>query len=489
MEKLTIQQAFELARQHHRSGRAHEAEKIYREIAARKEMPAHALVLAAVLVNLGGILADRGELAEAIQLYRQAIAINSGMPESYNNLGNALKATGKLHEAIAAYRQAIGLNGNAALFHSNLGNVLLEKGELEEAVVAIRRAIAMEPNVPELHVNLGLALRDQRRLDDAVAEMRRAVALRPSSANLHWDLACLLLSIGRFAEGWEEFEWRLRGERRRLGREHTGPQWNGEDLTGKTLLLCTEGGFGDGFQFARYAPLVRQRTAAARVVLECEPEVAKLFSGLEGVDEIVPLGQALPKFDYQIALQGVPRIFKTDSETIPSSVPYLKAPPEYRERWTGRVRVDGRLKVGLVWAGHPRANAGSDPRTCGLEAMARLGEVSSVQYFSLQKNAAGAAGFAMMDFSREFNDFSDTAAVIERLDLVISVDTSVAHLAGALGKPVWTLVPFHADWRWMLDRSNSVWYPTMRLFRQPRPGDWASVIAEVSATLETQPRH
>jgi len=446
MAQLTIKDAFDLALRHHQAGRLHEAERLYRQI-----------------------LVQQPEHADAMHL-----------------LGLIAHEVGRNDVAVDLIRQAIALNPNYAEAHSNLGIALKDKGQLDEAIAACRQAIALRPNLSEAHGNLAIALRNQGQLDEAIAACRRAIQIKPDDAQVHcWNLAILLLSMGRFAEGWEEFEWRLKDETKGLRRDFVPPQWNGEDLADKTLLLHTEGGFGDAFQFIRYVPLLRGR--AKRMILECSPAVVKLFSGLPGVDEIIARGQALPAFDYQIPLQGLPRLFKTDLTNIPNAVPYLKVPPEDRLRWKERVQSDGRLKVGLVWAGSPRRKMSDDLRTRGLEVLAPLGQLPQVRFFSLQKgpesSLARPPGLELTDFTQDLNDFADTAALIENLDLVISVDTSVAHLAGALAKTVWVLIPYSSDFRWLLERTDSPWYPTMRLFRQSSRGDWDSVIARVVDAL------
>jgi tetratricopeptide (TPR) repeat protein len=435
--------------------------------------------------NLGNALRDRGQLDEAIAAYRQAIALMPHYVEAYNNLGAALAGNGQFDEAVAAFRQAIALRPDLPEAHSNLGNALRDNDQLNDAIAAYHQAIALRPNYAEALTNLGISLADKGELDDAIIAYRRAIQLKPDAADIHWDLAFLLLSMGRFAEGWEEFEWRLKDETKRLRRDFSAPQWNGEALAGKTLLLHAEGGFGDAFQFVRYVPLLRGR--AAKMILECDSALVRLFSDLPGIDEIIARGQALPAFDYHIPLQSLPRLFKTDLTNIPNAVPYLKVQPENQASWKARVKNDGRLKVGLVWAGSPRAKISDDLRTRGLDVFAPLGQMPNVRFFSLQKgpesNLARPPGLEMTDFTRDLNDFADTAALIENLDLVISVDTSVAHLAGALAKPVWVLIPFSSDFRWLMDRTDSPWYPTMRLFRQKQRNDWQGVVAEMADAL------
>jgi Tetratricopeptide repeat/TPR repeat/Glycosyltransferase family 9 (heptosyltransferase) len=439
MPELTIQQAFDLALQHHRAGKLAEAEQIYRQILAQQ--PQHI----GVLHYLGLVAYQSGQDDKAIDLIGRAIALNPNYAEAFSNLGLALKHKGQVDEAIAAYRKAISLDQNASGAFSNLGIALESKGQRDEAITAHRRAIQIQPDAP----------------------------------HFHWNLSFLLLRLGQFAEGWEEFEWRLKDPA--IGRDFTQPQWDGRDLTGKTLLLHAEGGYGDTFNFIRYVPLLRGR--AKKTILECQPDAVTLLSNLPGIDEIFSRGQTLPAFDYQIPLPGLPRVFKTDLTNIPNTVPYLKVPAAYLSRWKERVQTDAQLKVGLVWAGNHPQRMLDEGRLNGLDVLAPFAEFHNVKYFSLQKGPKAKLplppGLEITNLSDDLHDFADTAAVLENLDLMISMDTSVAHLAGALGRPVWTLLPVASDARFLLDRDDSPWYPTMRLFRQVTVGDWQSVIARV----------
>ncbi len=398
-----------------------------------------------------------------------------------------LKAIGQVDEAIKSYRQAVALKDDLAEGHFNLGNALRDKGMFDEAIAAYRRTISLRPNVADAYNNLGSALIDNGEREEAVLAYRKSIQINPGAIHSHWNLAILLLSMGRFAEGWDEFEWRLKDQGKRLGRDFGRPQWNGEDLGGETLLLHAEGGFGDAIHFVRYAPMLKGR--AQKLILECSTPLVRLFSDLPGVDEIIERGRMLPSFDFQIPLQSLPRLFKTNLNNIPNAVPYLKAPAEELSRWKVRIPSDGRLNVGLVWAGSPHPNESGDSRTRGLDIFGPLGRVPGVRFFSLQKGAESGIArppeLELTDFTDELSDFAATAALIENLDLVISVDTSVAHLAGALGKPVWVLIPHSADFRWLLERTDSPWYPTMRLFRQKRRGDWGSAMAELEMALKS----
>ena len=483
--------------------------------------------LAEAHYNLGNALGDGAQLDEAIASYHQAIRLNADYAQAHNNLGNALKAKGQADEAIASYRQAIWLKPDFAEAHNNLGITLTEKGEPDEAIAACRRAIALNPKLPQAHRNLGNALRDKGQLDEAVAACRRAIglgpncaeayndlgaalackgqfdqaiaafrqaiALKPSYAEARANIALSLLTQGDFQQGWEEYEWRdkrmdaLRGRRR-----FDQPQWDGRTLEGRIILLHTEQGLGDAIQFIRYVPLVQQR--GGRVIVECQGELQRLFQTMAGERQIVVRGQPLPAFDLHCPLLSLPRVFGTNLANIPNVVPYLRADAGCSTRWQDRLASQtGLLKIGLAWVGSPTYKNDRN-RSTKLERLAPLGQVAGARFFSLQKGAAAAEattpppGLELIDWTEELRDFADSAALIANLDLVVAVDTAVAHLAGAMGKAVWTLLPLAPDWRWMLQRQDSPWYPTMRLFRQDSFGDWDGVIAKVTEALGHIPR-
>jgi tetratricopeptide (TPR) repeat protein len=516
MAQLTIQQAFDLAVQHHQAGRLREAEQLYRRILAQQ--PEHAgamhslgviahqvgrndvavdLIRRAIALNpnnakahnnLGNVLTDKGQLDEAIAALRQAIALNPNLPEAHSNLGSVLRDKGQLDEAIAACRQAIGLRGNYAEAHNNLGNALKDKGQLDEAIAAFRQAIALNPNSPEAYSNLGYALKENGQLDDAIAACRQAIALSPNFAEAHHNLSLTLLARGDFQPGWEEYEWRWKcKDFPSPPRNFAQPPWDGCPLEGRTLLLYAEQGLGDGLQFIRYVLLASQR--GGKIIVECQAELQRLFQAMAGRCQIVARGQPLPGFDLHCPLLSLPHVFRTDLANVPKIVPYLHADAEDARRWQHRLAEHSELvKVGLAWAGNP-AHKNNHNRSIPLARMAPLGQAPGARFFSLQKGEAAAEtqtpppGMELVDWTEELKDFADTAALIANLDLVIAVDTAVVHLAGAMGKPVWTLLPYVPDWRWLLERQDSPWYPTMRLFRQPSSGDWDSVITRVADAL------
>ncbi len=358
------------------------------------------------------------------------------------------------------------------------------------SIAAHRRAIALKADFPEAYTNLGNALKGQGNIAAAIAACRQAIALNPDLPDAHHNLSLTLLLNGEFAEGWREYEWRWQTKQLRP-RGFAQPLWSGEAVDGRVLLLHAEQGYGDMIQFCRYVPLVAAR---GRVVLEAPRALVRLFSGLAGVERIVVQGDPLPAFDLHCPLLSLPRAFATTLETIPGGVPYLGTDPAQVSAWRDRLAGLARLRVGLVWAGEPRATdrirgAVDRRRSISLGHFARLAGVGGIAFVSLQKGEAAAQtrspppGLRLHDWTGELEDFADTAALIAALDLVISVDTAVVHLAGALGKPVWLLNRFDTDWRWLLDREDSPWYPTLRLFRQHRPGDWAGVLERVAAAL------
>ena len=516
MAQLTIQQAFDLALQHHQAGRLQEAEQLYRQVLAQQperadamhnlgliahqvgrndvavELIRRAIVLnpnnAEAYNNLGNVLKNKGEFDDAIDAYRRAIALNPNFPEVHSNLGNALKDKGQLEEAIAAYRRAIALRPNYAEAHSNLGNALKERGQLDEAIAAYRRAIALRPNYAEAHNNLGGVLIDQGRLDEAIAAYRRAIAFRPGYPEAHSNLSLSLLTSGDFQQGWEEHEWRWKCKDFSSPRRNFAQgQWDGCPLENRTILLHAEQGAGDAIQFIRYLPLVAQR--GGRIIIECHTELQRLFRTMAGSHQVMAPTQPMPAFDLHCPLVSLPRVFGTNLGNIPKDVPYLHPDAEDAGRWQHRPGEQApAVKVGLGWAGNPR-HKNDRNRSIKLARLAPLGQLPGVRFFSLQKGAAAAEaktpppGMELVDWTEELKDFADTAALIANLDLVIAVDTAVVHLAGAMGKPVWTLLPFNSDWRWLLERQDSPWYPTMRLFRQPSRGDWDGVMTRVVEAL------
>ncbi len=483
LTQLTIQNAFDLAVQHHKAARLAEAEKLYRAVLAVQ--PAHS----GALHLLGVLRGQTGHQAVAVELIRQAIAIHSTNADYHSNLGKFLTETGENDAAIASCRQAISLNPHLVDAHLNLGVALEAQGQLDAAIASFREAIRLKPDYAEAHNNLGAALKSQGRLDAATASFRKALALKPDFADAHWNLALVQLLEGNFREGWKEYEQRLEFEENAmLTRCFPQPQWEGDDLTGRTILLIAEQGLGDTIQFVRYAPLIARR--GGKVVVWSRPQLNRLLQRVPGVDRVLVQGDPFPPFEVQCPLLSLPRVFGTTVQSVPAEVPYLSADPELASRWSLRFAAeDRRRRIGLAWAGSP-THKGDRIRSISPSLLSPLAAAKEARFFSLQKGDAAKqanllpAQMQVTDWTEELTDFADTAALIANLDLVISVDTAVAHLAGAMGKPVWLMLPFMLDWRWLLDRPDSPWYPTMRLFRQPKLGDWSSVVDAVAAELQ-----
>jgi tetratricopeptide (TPR) repeat protein len=440
-------------------------------------------------VNLGNLLWQTGRFADAAKACRAALRLAPGMAEAHNNLGNALKDLGDAAGARASYRQAVALNPAYAAAHSNLGNLLCDLGEPAAAIEHYRQALALEPGFADYHMNLGNALRDIARLPEAISCYEQALTLKPAFGDAQWNLALARLVGGDFARGWPAFQ--KRWQTRRLAahrRSFAVPPWDGSDPAGRTILVHAEQGMGDVIQFCRYLPLLRARGARTVLLIDgAWRRLASLLRSLDGVDLLALDLADAGAFDLHCPLLDLPLRFGTELATIPARVPYLAADPA-RADWRARLAGDGTPRIGLVWAGN-RNNTRDRLRSLELELLLPLLALPGLRWFGLQvgdgrddlETRRMPPGFT--DLGPELHDFADTAAALAELDLTISVDTSVAHLSGALARPTWVLLPAAPDWRWLLERTDSPWYPTARLFRQPAAGDWASVVARVAEAL------
>ena len=444
-------------------------------------------------INLGAALQRSGRLAEAISEYREALRHAPDHPTALTNLGAALDDTGQSIDALEAHDHALAVAPGFALAHVNRGATLAHLERDAEAVEAYREAIRHDPGNAEAHGNLGLALTNLGRTAEAVQAHRQAVALAPDNPKHHHWLGMALLLTGAMTEGWAEHEWRrkLPGFQRDLPK----PAWTGEALGGKTILLHAEQGYGDTLHFVRYAPLVA--ATGGRVVLWVPDPLIRLLATVPGVAEAVSDRPPASAFDVHLPRMSLPHAFGATLDTISAPIPYLSPDGEAVAAWGKRVARLAGLKIGLVWAGNPgypekREYRIDRRRSLRLEQLAPLAEIDGITFVSLQKgDAAGQAtappaGLRLVDWMDEVTDFADTAALVANLDLVISVDTSVAHLAGAMGKPVWILSRFDGCWRWLENRDDSPWYPTARLFRQPAPGQWEPVLIKVADALRKQ---
>ncbi len=483
---------YNLANAHYAAGALDPAEAGYRRATELRPdyVDAH--------FNLAKVLQERGDADGAIGRYRQALFVNPTMRGALFNLANLLQDLERTEEAIAAWQRLLEHAPNDADAHASLGNSLHAQGRIKDSLAAFERALALKPDFADAHYNYANALEDDRQIDAALDHYRRAVELRPAYVEAHWNRSLTMLRAGDFAAGWPEYEWRWRRPysenlRRRLAQ----PLWRGEPLEGKRILLHAEQGLGDTLQFCRYVSLVAAR-GPAEIILEVPAALrGVMVDSLGGarprvvaMDPSFPRGDSLPGFDLHCPLMSLPLAFGTTLDTIPAPSPYLRANPMKRALWQRRLAADRNPRIGLVWAGgirpnDPQAVATDRRRSIALADLAPLAEAADVSWYSLQKGPRAAeakrppAGIVLIDRMDEVDDFTDTAALVMELDLVISVDTSVAHLAAGLGKPVWLLSRFDGCWRWLADRDDSPWYPTLRLYRQAAPAAWAPVIARL----------
>jgi tetratricopeptide (TPR) repeat protein len=441
--------------------------------------------------NLANLYKQTGQLDLAVTHYQKSLQIDPDHWKSLNNLGQTLRIMGRTEQALTYLRRAVRLKSDGYEAYVNLGLALIDCNELEQALDAFEKALTQRPHSAEACCNVGATLNLLGHDPQAIERYEQAIHVQPDCATAHWNRALLLLLTGRFSEGWREYPWRRKIPAMKLAypHDHVEPLWDGSPFVGQRLLVHYEQGLGDTFQFVRYLPRVKQQ--GGTVLFETPQPLHGLLKGFPGIDELIlshPEARPDVPFDLHVSLLDLPGIFGTTLETIPAQVPYLYADPDKAKVWKERLKGPD-LKVGLVWAGSPR-HTGDRLRSCPLACLEPLSRIHGVRLYSLQKNILDAKApdlLKEMDVTclgQGFEDFTDTAAAIESLDLVISVDTSVLHLAGAMGRPVWALLAGSPDWRWMLERSDSPWYPTMQLFRQHKDQDWQSVIDLVLAELQ-----
>jgi tetratricopeptide (TPR) repeat protein len=451
--------------------------------------------------NRGNVLRELSRFEAALASYDRALAITPDYAEAHYNRGVVLHDLNRLEDALAGYDRAIAIRPQYAAAFCNRGVVQEHLHLFEAAVQSYSRAIAIEPGFARALANRGNAQRALLRLDAAIDSCDRAIAIAPGYAAAYQNRAVARLLAGNFEQGWPDYEWRWKNESSALHRDYrafTQPQWHGRhDLKGRTMLIHAEQGLGDTIQFCRYIPMLAP--LGATVIFEVPGPLMQLLTGLAGVTRLISRGTALPHFDYHCPLMSLPLAFRTTLATVPASVPYLAVDAERRRHWCGKLGPRRKPRVGLVWSGgfrpdQPEVWSVNGRRNIPLAKLAALRD-SDIEFYSLQKgqpaeselaqlNALHWEGPRLIDCAGELHDFADTAALIEQLDLVISVDTSTAHLAGALGKPVWILNRFDTCWRWLLDRTDSPWYPTARLYRQAGPGDWDSAIERLSVDIK-----
>jgi tetratricopeptide (TPR) repeat protein/glycosyltransferase involved in cell wall biosynthesis len=474
--------------------------------------------------NLGNALQAAGRYDDAIECYRHAVRHGGGHPKIWLNLGNACRKIGKLPEAMEHYQRALDIDPNSAEALNNLANLFKEQGDYEKALPLYQKSTRLDPDNPDFHFNTGLLHHLQNHIDPALASYRKAVEIEPGYAEAwlnigkirhethafdqalnsyrkaieinpdyaeaRFNRSLTLLTIGELADGFREYEWRFECPKWQSVYPHLlqAPRWDGSAFRGQRLLVFSEQGIGDTLQFIRYLPAVK--ALGGEVIFETLPELLTLLKDFKGVDGLAGLSmqkKAAETYDLQIPLMSLAALFCTDLASVPADVPYIQADPAKVRCWSRKIGGAG-LKVGLVWAGKPE-HENDHRRSCPLNQLKPLLQIRGVEFIGLQKGRAAGQmerlprDLQFVNFGSSLNDFADTAAVIDCLDLVIAVDTAVAHLAGVMGKPVWLLLPYTPDWRWLMDRSDSPWYPTMRLFRQPGPDDWPAAVRTVCDAL------
>jgi tetratricopeptide (TPR) repeat protein len=500
----------------HQLGDLAAAEALYRRVLAAAPQHFDACHM------LGVLQLQRGEVSSGIDFLQRALRARPQAAPAWFNLGLGLQSLERHTEALAAFEHAAELAPSGADGHRNCGRELIELGRQSQALVRLDRAIALEPQLAAAHsdradalralnrhadaqdaathaislqptmaqawCNRGLVRMELGRLDEALADFARACELAPGLGSAQWNAALCLLLAGRFEAGWPRFEWRWLGPLRHALRHADRPRWDGsQPVAGKTVLVHAEQGLGDAIQFCRYVPLLANQ--GARVVLETHPPLVELLRSLPGVDRVVAFEEQTGSFDLQCPLLSLPRAFGTRLETIPAQAPYLTADRRRIVSWRRRFPPSGKRRIGLAVSGST-THRDDARRSVELARFAPL--LDAADFFLLQPQCREAdAAFlrtrpTIHDLREELPDFGATAALLETLDLVISVDTSVAHLAGALDKRVWVLLPFAADWRWMREREDSPWYQRARLFRQSAPGDWDGVLARVNEALRAE---
>jgi tetratricopeptide (TPR) repeat protein len=441
--------------------------------------------------NLGNVLLQQDKLEQAVARFEHAIALWPDYTEAHSNLGSALWKQGKLDEAVTRFEQALALRPDYVEAHNNLGNVFAQQDKLDQAVARFQHAIALRPDFADAHCNLAKVLLTQYQVDQATARYEQALALRPDYADAQHGLAACYLLEGNYERGWPAYEGRLRMPG--IFSPPSIPRWTGQPLAGRRILLLTEQGLGDTIQFVRYARLLKER--GARVVLAAQPALGGLLASHPDVDELVLLGSAVevPRCDYYLPLLSAPCELRTDASTIPCQVPYLWADPKLTDQWRQELAAVDGFKIGIIWQGS-RTYSVDRWRSIPLARFAPLAALPGVRLISLQKGfgseQVATVDFPVLDLSSRLDEtagpFMDTAAVIRNLDLVVAPNTGIAHLAGALGAPVWVALHFAPDWRWLRDRDDSPWYPTLRLFRQKALGQWPEVFERIAAAVQAR---
>ncbi|HEX5356200.1 MAG TPA: tetratricopeptide repeat-containing glycosyltransferase family protein [Aquabacterium sp.] len=469
----------------HQKGQLAEALQAYEQVIALQPKHFDALHLAGV------ILLQSGQAQRAVELMDRALKVDRNNANAYNNRGAAYSELGDHEQAILNYSKSISLQPDHANAYNNRGNVLVKQGRHEEALADFDKAISLNPQYFEAFNNRANALNELRRYDEARDSQEKAIALNPQSADTHWNLGASYLRLQAFEPGWRHSEWRMHHAHILGWREsdYAGTRWTGQqDIQGKTILLISEQGLGDTIQFSRYATVVRD--LGAQVVFEIQPPLMPLLGELPGI-QLVPRGAPLPAYDFYCPLMSVPWVLQTDLSNIPAPTRLTPVKDEQRARWQALLPHTGKPRVGVVWSGNP-GHLDDYKRSMSLQTFSQL-LCGEVDWVSLHKDvrdsdkaelATLTQTHRLADFSAQQHDFSDAMAMCEALDLVITVDTSIAHVAACMGRPVWLLLAHNADWRWFIDRKDSPWYPSMKLYRQDHPGDWADLLQKVKADVQ-----
>ncbi len=446
-------------------------------------------------IKLGTDLQRSEQLQKAVSIYTEIVERFPNKVDVYNNRGVAQHNLGHLDEALKDFNKCLELDSPNAHIHCNIGNVYVDKDDREQVLIHYQKALQLDPHSTFTLGSLAAFYHREMRLGEAMEHLNKAIEIDPEFSSAYWNRSQLLLLLGKYKQGWREYEMRLHTAEhiRNYGhRKFSKPQWSGEEIGEKRLLIYCEQGHGDSIQFCRYLPLLKKRVE--NIIFECRSPMLQLMNWLPGDIPLIEKkeGGDEPEtpFDYQLPLMSLPHIFATELNTVPADVPYLTPDEPLLKRWHNIINRDG-FKVGLAWAGSPTFS-NDHLRSLSLKSLLPLLKVPGITFYSLQKGNTERSradlpeGIELIDLAPKIDDFADTAAAISRLDLVISVDTAVAHLAGALAKPVWLFTYTPTEWRWLLDREDCPWYPTMRLFRQKKSMQWQQVIDEMVEALQEQ---
>ncbi|CAN2041792.1 protein O-GlcNAc transferase [Candidatus Magnetomoraceae bacterium gMMP-15] len=432
------------------------------------------------IYNLGAALQSQAKFDEAVIYYKKLVSIKPDYLLAWYHMGIALQELDRLDEAIDAYKQAVSIKPDNFKVYYNMGIAMQKQGRFDEAASCYKMVVSIKPDFAQAFYNMGVALSNNASFDKAIECYEQAVSIKPDFVDAQYNLGTALLRVGDLKKGFEKYEWRLKKEGAEK-RNFLKPIWDGSEFKGKILLVYTEQGFGDAIQFIRY--INKLKKLGGTLLIECHSSLVRLFSSIINKKCIVVRGSEVPEFDMHIPLMSLPHLFKTELNSIPKDSPYLYPPEDADNEILNIIKAyDNKTKVGFVWSGNPKHGHDSK-RSCDLFYFKPLFELSDFIFFSLQKVGIK-ANFPVIDLSELLHDFADTASVISNLDLIITVDTATAHLAGALAKPVWVLLPFKSDWRWLLNRKGSPWYPSMKLFQQSKSGDWTNVISRISKDLK-----